>query len=201
MRDGRPEPRKHSDVCDRELVPDEIRLSLEPRFQHGEDSVHLLDVASRHSRILILPGAREDEKLAEHRPEGSHLEHNHLDELSAQLGLLGEELAGLLGGGDQDCPGLSEDQTLINQHRDLVVRIQLGEFRRHLIASKEYMVDVILQSKLLEADRDLKPVWSGVCIKIEHSVFPLQDLELCSPSWLKLFRFLMLSRGAQSAGG
>src|SRR5271170_5938660 len=79
MVDGHPEPWKHRDVGDRVFVADEIGLALQPRFQHREDSIHLLDIAAGHLRIFVLPGAGEDHELTEHRPERGHLEHDHLN--------------------------------------------------------------------------------------------------------------------------
>jgi hypothetical protein len=108
-----------------------------------------------------------------HRPEGRHLEHDHLDGLDTSLRVFGTQLAGLLGEIDQDRAGLGDDQAVVDDHRDLVVGIHLREFGSQLVAAEEDAVNVVLEAHLLDTDGNLQSVGGRVGIQIDHVCFPV----------------------------
>jgi hypothetical protein len=143
------------------LVNGEVLLAFETRVQHAVYAADFLEVAVRDLGRFVPPRTAEHQQLAEHRAERCHLVDDHLDGLDAALGVLRQQLAGLLGQIKEDGPGLSYDDVVVDQHGDLLVRVQLREFRGGLLAAQE---DPVAAKARQAAREGVDAVPSAACV-------------------------------------
>ncbi len=115
-------------------------------------------------------------RLAEHRPDAAHLEHEPLqsDPLAA-IGLRQEATSHFRRKIDEDRARLEQRQRLavgtlrIDDRRNAVVRIDGEEFRLELLIRADiHRLHAVRQAALLEHDGYLAPVRRAPCVQINH---------------------------------
>ncbi len=116
-------------------------------------------------------------RLAEHRADAAHLEHQPLERLVAAAQVGGQKAAGLGGEVDEDRARFEQRDRPsvravgIDDRRDLVVRADGQEFRLELVAGADVDRDgTVGQAALLEHHVDLVAIGRGPRIHFDHRV-------------------------------
>ena len=115
-------------------------------------------------------------EVAERRPHIRDLDHQPLDHVVLPRRVPGHELAGLLGEIHQDRAGfehrvrLATRPVLIDDHRNLLVRIELLEVGRECCRARPDVdrLEIIRQPALLEHDENLLHVGAGQSVEVDH---------------------------------
>eukprot|EP01022_Parablepharisma_sp_SALTPOND_P027435 TRINITY_DN665_c0_g3_i1.p1 TRINITY_DN665_c0_g3~~TRINITY_DN665_c0_g3_i1.p1 ORF type:complete len:1952 (-),score=631.07 TRINITY_DN665_c0_g3_i1:246-6101(-) len=170
------DPREGGDIGDGVGVAGQPCVLGQALVHHGQQTARFIDVAVTRALVFVfLAGeAVEEAQLAKHRTDAAHLEHHPLDHLVTLGGILGDELAGLLGQVQQDRARFEQRQRLaagaigIDDRGNLVVRIQRQERRRHLVVGLEAdQVGFVGQAGFFQHDRDLHAIGRGQRVQLD----------------------------------
>ena len=160
----RHEPRVGRDIRDREIASQVFRFA-EALVDHAVDALGLVGVAV--DRVLEFLGRIPAEmmRLAEHRADTRHLEHQPLDDVVLSARVRRHQLAGLLGQVHQDRARLENRDRLaarsfgIGHRGHAIVGADFQELGLELIAGADIDRDyVVLEADLLEHPGDLVAV-------------------------------------------
>ena len=172
---GEAGPRPDRDVGDAVVVAREIGVLFEAAVDHAVEAVGLVAIAVAGVLDVLWRILQEMVRLAEHRADAAHLEHQPLQHAVAPARIGRQELAGLLGEVDQDRAGFEHRDRLavgavgIDHGRHLVVRRDLEELGLELVARADVDRDhVVGQPAFLEHDVDLVAVGRGPRVEVDH---------------------------------
>ena len=169
------DPGIDGDVGDRILVGEALVLG-EMAVHHAVQPLRFLAVAFAAVRDLVLLRAHEVVRLAEHRPDAAHLEHEPLQRDVLVTYRARQKFAGLAGEVNEDRARLHHGDRLavravrIDDGWDLAVRVDLQIVGGELLAVRADvdLVHVIGEAALLEHDGDLAAVGRAPGIEFDH---------------------------------
>ncbi len=169
------QPGEGGDIGDGVVGAGDISLGGEPLLVEIVELDRLGAIATLAVVIAARREAAEMHVLAEHRPDGGDLHHQPLHDVVALDRIVRDELAGLLGKIEQNRArfdhriGRAAGAFAVDDRRDFLQRIDLGEFRRELVALPHVDdLGVVGQFALLEHDEDLLHVRRGQRVEVDH---------------------------------
>jgi len=175
----RSQPGEHRDVGDRVGGAAEVAALRQAPVHHAVQALRLVAVALDRVGDLLGRIDAEVVRLAEHRTDTAHLEHQPLQHLVLAARVRRQQATGLAGEVEQDRARFEQRDRLavrpvgIDDRGDLVVRADREEVVLELCAGAD--VDrnrAVLQRALLQHDVDLVSVGRGPGIHFDHGVIP-----------------------------
>src|SRR5580704_13444246 len=177
-------PRERRNVRDGILITAQIVRLPEPLLQKLVETLNLRCIAPHGIIVALRREQLEMRPLAEHRPYPGELNEQPLDHLIFFGHVLGQELARLVreikqnGAGFEDGERPAARPLVIDDDRDLAVRIELEELRLELIALPHvHEMLLVRQGAFLEHDVDLLHVRTCQSVEIDHRLiaFSVRD--------------------------
>ena len=173
----RAQPGKDGDVGDRVLVAGDVLARGQAPVEDAVEALRLVAVAVDRVRNLLGRVDAEVVRLAEHRADARHLEHQPLERAPAAAHVGRQESAGLGREVHQDRARLEQGDRRavgavgVDDRRDLVVRADRQELGPELVAGADIDRNrTVGEAAFLEHDVDLVAVGRGPRIHFDHRV-------------------------------